>query len=141
MDGIEILREIRRIDKELLVVVLTGYETVETAVEAKSLLTQYSWPGNVRELKNVVESAVLLADEIILPHHLPLKIQDASERNVSFSRSLKKVARGDKENVEKEAIKKILKEVHWNKSKASRLLDIDYKTLYNKIREYNIERI
>ena len=109
--------------------------------EAKSLLTQYSWPGNVRELKNVVESAVLLADDIILPLHLPLKIQDASERNVSFPRSLKEVAREAKENAEKEAIEKILKEVHWNKSKASRLLEIDYKTLYNKIKEYNIERI
>lgn len=79
MDGIETLKEIRRINIDLLVFVLTGYETLETAVEAMNLLTQYSWPGNVRELKNGVERMTLLADDIILPHHLPLKIQSAAE--------------------------------------------------------------
>jgi two-component system response regulator AtoC len=109
--------------------------------EAMKLLTQYSWPGNVRELKNVVESAVLLAGNNILPQHLPLKIQDCTEERISFPRSLKDVAKQAKEKAEKDAIKRVLKEVQWNKSKASKLLDVDYKTLYNKIKDYNIERI
>jgi DNA-binding NtrC family response regulator len=109
--------------------------------EAMELLTQYSWPGNVRELKNVVESALLLADDIILPQHLPLKIQDVTQERISFSKSLKDIARQAKKKAEKEIIERVLKEVHWNKSKASKMLDVDYKTLYNKIKDYNIQRI
>jgi transcriptional regulator with PAS, ATPase and Fis domain len=41
------------------------------APETMVLLTRYAWPGNVRELENVINSAVLLADDLVLPVHLP----------------------------------------------------------------------
>ncbi|NQT80383.1 MAG: sigma-54-dependent Fis family transcriptional regulator [Candidatus Aminicenantes bacterium] len=109
--------------------------------KAMDLLNQYPWPGNVRELRNVIESAVLLANDVILPQNFPLKVQDSSEKKVIYhSRSLKEVGKEAKERAEKELITKVLKEVNWNKSKASIILDVDYKTLFYKIKEYNISR-
>jgi len=88
-----------------------------------------------------IESAVLLANDVILPQNFPLKVQDSSEKKVIYhSRSLKEVGKEAKERAEKELITKVLKEVNWNKSKASIILDVDYKTLFYKIKEYNISR-
>lgn len=108
--------------------------------KAMKLLNQYSWPGNVRELKNVIESAVLMADDEILPLHLPLKIQDVDEESTAFPGSLKRVSKLARQKAEKGLITKVLRDVNWNKSKASKILDVDYKTLFNKIKEYNISR-
>ena len=105
-----------------------------------NLLAAYPWPGNVRELRNVIESAVLLASDTILPQHMPLKIQEVLKQSVELPTTLKKVGKQAKCKAEKELITKVLKEVNWNKSKASKMLKVDYKTLYNKIKEYNIER-
>jgi len=109
--------------------------------DAIKLLTEYSWPGNVRELRNVIESAVLLAENKILPRHMPLKIQEVKDQDFELPTSLKKVGNFAKRKAEKELITKVLKEVNWNKSKASKILKVDYKTLYNKIKEYNIDKI
>lgn len=106
----------------------------------ENLLAAYSWPGNVRELRNVIESAVLLANDTILPQHMPLKIQEVLKHSVELPTTLKKVGKQAKFKAEKELITKVLKEVNWNKSKASKMLKVDYKTLYNKIKEYDIER-
>lgn len=115
-------------------------EVKNISPEARILLVGYSWPGNVRELKNVIESAVLLASDSILPQHLPLKIRENCEQVVEFFGPLKKVSKRAKFKAEKELIEKVLQEVYWNKTKASKMLKVDYKTLYNKIKEYNIAR-
>ncbi|MDD5688415.1 MAG: sigma-54 dependent transcriptional regulator [Elusimicrobia bacterium] len=47
--------------------------------DVKELFISYKWPGNIRELKNTVKRAVLLADNIILPKHLPLNIKSANQ--------------------------------------------------------------
>jgi DNA-binding NtrC family response regulator len=109
--------------------------------DAIKLLTEYPWPGNVRELRNVIESAVLLTENKILPRHMPLKIQEAKDQDFELPTSLKKVGNLAKRKAEKELIIKVLKEVKWNKNKASKILKVDYKTLYNKIKEYNIDKI
>ncbi len=116
-------------------------EVKNISQKAMDLLNQYPWPGNVRELRNVIESAVLLANDVILPQNFPLKVQDSSEKKIIYhSRSLKEVGKEAKERAEKELIIKVLKDVNWNKSKASVILDVDYKTLFYKIKEYNISR-
>jgi len=56
--------------------------------DAKQLLLQYSWPGNIRELRNIIERAVVLSDDQILPSHLPTEkmssaIIDPARRTVS----------------------------------------------------------
>ena len=108
--------------------------------QALELLINYSWPGNVRELRNVIESTILMADDTILPFHLPSKIQNEGLRKTKLKGALKDVSNLAKKKVEKEFIINVLNEVEWNKSKAARALDVDYKTLYNKIKEFNIKR-
>lgn len=113
--------------------------------EAIKGLLKYQWPGNVRELKNTVKSAVLLADDIILPEHLSLNMQKMndelgvnwsieSQKDVSLAKTSKRITR----KVERELIIQALIKTHWNKRKTARILDIDYKTLYNKMKKYEI---
>ncbi|MEA1963614.1 MAG: sigma-54 dependent transcriptional regulator [Candidatus Aerophobetes bacterium] len=124
--------------------------------EAIKMLLKYQWPGNVRELKNAVESAVLLADDIILPEHLLLNMQKMNpiryllsdevndklgiNRSIELQKSfsLKKMSKTITQKVERELIIQVLKEAHWNKRETARILDIDYKTLYNKMNRYSI---
>ena len=113
--------------------------------EAIKVLLKYQWPGNVRELKNAVESAVLLADDTILPEHLLLNMQKINDKlgvNWSFELQkdvpLKRMSKRITQKVERELIIQALKETHWNKRKTARILDIDYKTLYNKMKRYSI---
>ncbi len=115
-------------------------EVKKISPEVINLLAAYSWPGNVRELRNVIESSVLLASDSILPQHMPLKIQEVLNQSIELQTTLKKVGKQAKGKAEKELITKVLSEVNWNKSKASKILKVDYKTLYNKIKEYGIER-
>ncbi|MBS3819426.1 sigma-54-dependent Fis family transcriptional regulator [bacterium] len=117
---------------------ILGQNVKSISSEAMDLLIRYSWPGNVRELMHVIESAVLLANDQILPEHLPLKIQEVQKGHMEFEGELKKAGRIAKEQAEKQLIQRVLKEVNWNKSRASQILKIDYKTLFNKIKEYRI---
>lgn len=105
----------------------------------------YSWPGNVRELKNVVRRATLLTetDEIQLKA-LPLEISTDAKvtaiektihRNPEKSRDLKNAA----SEAEYDAILKVLREVNFNKTKAAKILNIDRKTLYNKMKAINLD--
>lgn len=103
------------------------------------LLHVYSWPGNIREMKNIIKRAVLLAtDEQITIDCLPAEMVTAlSDTDVSFpvTTDLKVIA----EQNERTVIISTLEKVHYNKSKAARMLNIDRKTLYNKLRQYGIE--
>ncbi len=113
----------------------------------KKALLEYSWPGNLRELKNVIKRAVLLSKtDIITPQVLPPEVFDFKKETESVGAdagSQVKLSDTDlksiNERTEKEMIIKILEKVRYNKSKAARLLNIDRKTLYNKLKLYNIE--
>jgi len=109
--------------------------------EALSLLTEYGWPGNLRELRNVIRRAVLFCrDREITPATLPYlpqkrlieKAETAGpqQREISLSR--------DPGN-EKEKILRALEMAGGNKTKAARLLNVDRKTLYNKMHQYGID--
>jgi len=93
-------------------------------------LYQQEWKGNIRELKNVIERAVILANESELkPEHLPLELQYAvATSNSSF----------DLASVEKAHIQKILQYNKGNKTKTAELLGIGLSTLYRKLEEYKI---
>lgn len=117
-----------------------GKKVKGVSTKAKALLNAYPWPGNVRELRNVIESAVILAKDAIMPQHMPLKIQEVRQKSHEFTNSLKKVSKQAKSRAERELILKVLREVNWNKTRASKMLNVDYKTLYNKIKEYDIAR-
>ncbi|MBI3624681.1 MAG: sigma-54-dependent Fis family transcriptional regulator [Candidatus Rokubacteria bacterium] len=114
----------------------------EAAVER---LLRYDWPGNVRELRSVIRRAVLLADEVIDEDHLGvLKTPNllAGLPGVSHEPndglSLKELTRRTIVIVERAALVQALRKTGGNKAKAARLLQIDYKTIHLKVKEYGI---
>ncbi len=99
--------------------------------EALALLKNYLWPGNVRELENVVERAVILCDnEIIGAEDLSIPVVSPLREKGPYP-SL--------EDMEKEYILKVLSETNGNQSKTSQILGIDRKTLYLKLKKYDID--
>lgn len=111
----------------------------------------YNWPGNVRELKNVVRRATLLTetDEIQIKA-LPLEISNYAKLPI-FNHSAAASTTADTESkkprdlknaaleAEYEAILKVLREVNFNKTKAAKILNIDRKTLYNKMKAIDLD--
>jgi two-component system, NtrC family, response regulator len=97
-------------------------------------LSNHHWKGNIRELKNVMERAVIMADNLseLTVENLPFDIQ-FSINNSAQSNNLFDLA-----SVEKQHIQKILALTKGNKTESSRLLGIGLTTLYRKIEEYNI---
>jgi len=104
----------------------------------------YSWPGNIREMKNVIKRAALLCDEdIIRSKFLPVEISNPDkfiqpENNAMRSSNSGTDLKGAAQEAEYETIVKVLRQVNYNKSEAARLLNIDRKTLYNKMKAYNL---
>lgn len=114
---------------------VTGFDK-----EALEILLSFSWPGNIREMKNVIKRSVLLSTSgLITPHELPaevvLKVPSTLSNTTNNTTDLKSLA----ETHEKTTIFNVLQQTHFNKTKAARLLNIDRKTLYNKMRLYGIE--
>lgn len=106
--------------------------------EVMAVFSSYSWPGNLRELKNVIKRTVLLTQgEQVGISALPEEmISDSSNPVIMESISpLKGVAAKS----EQELIMQTLEKARYNKTKAAQLLNIDRKTLYNKMRQYNID--
>ncbi|MCL4456687.1 MAG: sigma-54 dependent transcriptional regulator [Nitrospirae bacterium] len=105
------------------------------------LLVKYPWPGNVRELKNMIRKAVLLSSgDMIMPEHVEFLIGDkcgSDTDNLAFM-PLKEVSAIAVRDVERKAIKQALDMTKGNKTKAAAMLQIDYKTLLTKIKEYAI---
>jgi two-component system response regulator HydG len=108
--------------------------------EVTGYLRNYYWHGNLRELANVVKRAVLLtAGEEVLTDSLPSEIIHGSDANGSLQlEEGKGVLKSIAGSAERQAIVEILEKVAYNKSKAAELLNIDRKTLYNKLKLYNI---
>ena len=102
----------------------------------------YPWPGNIRELKNVIRRLVLLSDtNTILTSALPLEIA-AQSKDVSTpisSPSASPDLKNRAQEAEYETIMQVLKQVSFNKSKAAEILNIDRKTLYNKMKSFSIK--
>jgi DNA-binding NtrC family response regulator len=113
-----------------------GKPSIRFSKEAINCLMRYPWPGNVRELENVIERTVALSSvDVIdcrdLPDHLfQMKSTDMIEELASESMPLSEI--------EKRYIMKILQRTNWHQSKAAQILGIDRKTLYRKIKEYNL---
>jgi two-component system response regulator HydG len=100
--------------------------------DVTDLFRNYDWPGNLREMKNIIKRSVLLTkSNIIHLEVLPHEMQEASRVGNSLS--------GYSKNDEEQAILQALEKANYNKSKAAKLLDIDRKTLYNKLKLYNID--
>jgi two-component system response regulator AtoC len=109
----------------------------------------YPWPGNLRELSNFVKRYLVLGDEKLAIHELqPRSDGSGAQFDPMPSRTsgnapespggLKGLARSAKDEAEAEAIAKALDETNWNRKQAAALLQISYKALLYKIRQYGI---
>jgi len=120
-----------------------------SAIEA---MLAYRWPGNVRQLRSVVRRAVLMAEDVVAEEHLglgpkdgELLVEDAlAEHTSALGRgvsdlSLREIVRSNTVHVERTAIVHALRRTGGNKAKAARLLQVDYKTLHTKVKEYGIQ--
>jgi len=98
--------------------------------EALLILKQHLWKGNLRELKNTIRRAALFANgNIILSEHLPV-FQNTPPQEFSSLFD---------EKEEKQRILNALQKSGGNKTIAAKMLNIDRKTLYNKMHEYGVE--
>jgi DNA-binding NtrC family response regulator len=108
---------------------------------AMGILLNYSWPGNVRQLRNAVRTMAVMCDsdrvdvadippDVYVPRRLTGEaIPLADARTVSL------------DDLEKQAVIKALAETSGNREKAAKILGIGERTLYRKIKEYNLNKI
>jgi DNA-binding NtrC family response regulator len=122
-------------------------KTLTLSADAIDELKRYRWPGNVRELQNCIERAVILVDgDTIRPRHLDLSFRDdvAVEapadpwEQLDLSGSLTDVTRRATIEVERRKIQAALKDAGGQKPRAADLLQVSYKTLLQKLKEYGI---
>jgi DNA-binding NtrC family response regulator len=113
-----------------------GKEIERVSPESYRLLRRYSWPGNVRELKNVIQTAVLMADgKELRPEFIPQRIREAAGVSARRDEPICSFRVGATlDGVEKEFIRATLAHVGGNKRLAASILGISRRALYNKIK-------
>ena len=98
-------------------------------MKASAALQGYHWPGNLRQMKNIIKRATLLAEqEYISLTELGTELLAPAAPTLALKN----------EDTEKQQILEALRQTANNKSKAAQLLGIDRKTLYNKLKLYEI---
>ena len=122
--------------------------------EVVSIFNGYHWPGNLREMRNVIRRATLLSEknsisvaalpqEVVFPERFNFaydnKIETNSTQNTTLVKTdthitLKDIAA----SAEAEMLKTVLEEQKYNRTKAAKALGIDRKTLFNKMKQYNL---
>lgn len=116
--------------------------------QVMDVFLEYHWPGNLREMRNVIRRATLLTDGnrmtlSALPPELvyarkfnftdaPISVAEVKHKNTSLN--LKDAAA----EAEAEVLRQVLEEVKYNRTKAAQKLGIDRKTLFNKMKQYEI---
>lgn len=98
-------------------------------------LISHSWHGNVRELRNVIRRSVLLSKgEIINTIDIPDDIKFTSPETISNNTSISEI----KSEIEKDIILKAIKDANGNKTQAAKILNMNERTLYRKIKSLGI---
>jgi len=102
-------------------------KNITLSMEAMRQLRMHDWPGNIRELKNVMESAVLLAEdgEVLLPGNFRMEAMEAETSTFI-------------QDLEQDAILEALENNKFNRTLAARALQISRKTLYNKMKKFDL---
>src|ERR1700678_591591 len=106
---------------------------------------RHPWPGNLRELNNFLKRYLILGDENLAAAELQPRPDgsggahgDSGSKAGESSGGLKSLARSAKDEAEGEAIRQALEQTNWNRKQAASLLQISYKALLYKIRQYGI---
>jgi len=104
---------------------------IKVSAEAMAVLTRYSWPGNVRELRNLMERlTVLSSGEEIASADVALHLGAPAAEAEAGLLSL--------DEIERRHIIKVLQNTGGNRARAAKILGIDPKTLYNKLKSYDL---
>lgn len=112
-----------------------GKDVIGFDEEVIRIFKNYNWPGNLREMRNVVKRATLLCQSsFISVNDIPAELSTVSPITVDEDDLALK-----RQKNELDLIKEALAKCNNNKSEAARLLKIDRKTLYNKLKYYSIE--
>jgi DNA-binding NtrC family response regulator len=102
--------------------------------KALDILKNYSWPGNIRQLRNCIRTMVVMSDSVTLD------VGDIPPEVYQVRQLSGQVKGGSSLNdLERQAIIDTLAKVQNNREKAAKLLGIGERTLYRKIKEYNIQ--
>jgi two-component system, NtrC family, response regulator AtoC len=123
-----------------------GRATLPVSPDLVAACVRYSWPGNLRELENFVKRYVILGDEALVLSELnaamptPAPVQ-GSRVTAACGGDLKALVRSLKDETEIEAINATLTRTKWNRKEAARQLQISYKALLYKIRQYQLDRV
>jgi DNA-binding NtrC family response regulator len=119
-----------------------GRPSLRFADAALARLAAHAWPGNVRELKNAIERAVILTEGDVVPEdHLPgpdAPAPAAPGPAPEEELPLLELGRRAQREAEGRAIRRALEATGGNRSEAARRLGISYKTLWSKLKEYEI---
>ena len=100
---------------------------VKISHEALSILERYDWPGNIRELENTIQRAVIMCDRLVDVNHLP--------EHLKYTIDFPKEGLMPLKDMEKYYIQKVLTATDNNKTKAADILQIDRKTLREKLKD------
>ena len=118
-----------------------GQKINSVDAEVLDLFHRYKWPGNVRELQNVIERSFNVIDGgVITKKHLPLYLQEQVATGKIETAVLRGLPLAIKQ-LEKEAIIHALTLTNGNRNKASSMLNISRASLFNKIKEYNLNAL
>jgi transcriptional regulator with PAS, ATPase and Fis domain len=109
----------------------TGKELKGIEANALDAMKTYSWPGNIRELQNIMERAVILAQDMIRTSNLPCEI-------VQNTSPVRQVSKEALKSTEREVIIKALNKHRGNRRLAAEELGISRRTLQYKLKEYGL---
>jgi DNA-binding NtrC family response regulator len=107
---------------------------------ALDVLTRYDWPGNVRELENVIHRAVVLASgPVIQLQDVPLDVAMPDSSRVAEEAGATSL-RDACDQFERQYVLRVLERVHWNVSRAARLLGVHRNTVLAKLSAWGVRR-
>jgi two-component system response regulator AtoC len=119
-----------------------GREPLQFSANLLHVLGEHSWPGNLRELENVINRYLVLGEERSIVEELsPLSVYQgasAAPQEVPNGAGLKAMVRNLKGDAESIAIAQVLEGVGWNRKAAANDLQISYKALLYKIKQYDL---
>ncbi len=117
----------------------SGKQVAGISEPAAERLLNYSWPGNIRELRNVIERAIALTrHDQILVEDLPEKVRNFQSRQFLVDGSDPSELL-PMEEIERRYILHVLDSLEGNKTTTARILGLDRKTLYRKLKQYGVE--
>lgn len=131
-----------------------GKSLTHLSAEVINLLVAFNWPGNVRQLENMIKQVVVRDDETIIgdliaasgqqpslpampnPHSAPVAVSvpGGEESSLSLKSRIGSIVARE----ERKLIGEVLNKTNWNRRKAAEILEISYRSLLYKIKDYNL---